>query len=39
MFIVADAAKTKITHVLTSNLNSDDLGKNAFYSMVEFKGP
>jgi hypothetical protein len=24
---------------LTPNLNIDDSGKNAFYSMVEFRGP
>ena len=36
---VADAAKTKIMRILTSNMNFDDFGKNAFYSVVEFKGP
>ena len=36
---VADAAKTKIMKILTPNLNFDLSGKNAFYSVVEFKGP
>lgn len=36
---VADAAKTKIMKILTPNLNFDHSGKNAFYSVVEFKGP
>ena len=39
IFKVADAAKTKIMRILTPNLNFDDSGKNAFYSVVEFKGP
>ena len=38
MFIVADAAKTKIMCNLTPNLNFDDSGKNAFYFVVEFEG-
>lgn len=36
---LADAAKTKVMRILTPNLNFDDSGKNAFYSVVEFKGP
>jgi hypothetical protein len=32
---VADAAKTKIMRISTPNLNFDDSGKNAFYSIVE----
>jgi hypothetical protein len=36
---VADAAKTKVMRILTPNLNFDDSGKNAFYCIVEFKGP
>jgi hypothetical protein len=36
---VADAAKTKVMRILTPNLNFDDSGQNAFYSVVEFKGP
>jgi hypothetical protein len=39
IFKVADAAKTKVMKILTPNLNFDDSGKNAFYSVVEFKGP
>lgn len=39
IFKVADAAKTKIMRILTPNLNFDDSGKNAFYSVVEFSGP
>jgi hypothetical protein len=36
---LSDAAKTKIIRVLTPNLNFDYSGKNAFYSVLEFKGP
>lgn len=36
---VADAAKSKIMHITTPSLNFDDSGKNAFYSVVEHKGP
>jgi hypothetical protein len=36
---VADAAKSKIMRILTPNLNFDDSGKNAFFSVVEYKGP
>jgi hypothetical protein len=36
---VADAAKTKMMRILTPNLNFDHSGKNAFYSVVEFRGP
>ena len=39
IFKVADAAKTKIMRILTPNFNFDHSGKNAFYSVVEFKGP
>ena len=39
IFKIADAAKTKVMKILTSSLNFDDSGKNAFYSVVEFKGP
>jgi hypothetical protein len=35
---VADAAKTKVMCILTPNLNFDDSGKNAFVSVVEYKG-
>jgi len=36
---IADAAKTKVMKILTPNLNFDHSGKNAFYSVVEFRGP
>lgn len=36
---LAEAAKTKIMRISSSNLNFDDSGKNAFYSVVEFNGP
>jgi hypothetical protein len=36
---LADAAKTKIMHISTAFLNFDHSGKNAFYSVVDFKGP
>jgi hypothetical protein len=36
---LADAAKTKIMRISTPSLNFDHSGKNAFYSIVEFKGP
>jgi hypothetical protein len=39
IFKVADVAKTKIMKILTPNFNFDHSGKNAFYSVVEFKGP
>jgi hypothetical protein len=36
---LAEAAKTKIMRITTPCLNLDDSGKNAFYSVVEYKGP
>jgi hypothetical protein len=36
---LAEAAKTKIMHISTPSLNFDDSRKNAFYSVVEYKGP
>lgn len=36
---VAEAAKTRIMRITTAALNFDDSGKNAFYSVVEHKGP
>ncbi len=36
---LADAAKTKLMRISTSSLNFDHSGKNAFYSIVDFKGP
>jgi hypothetical protein len=39
IFKIADAAKTKVMKILTPSLNFDDSGKNAFCSVVEFRGP
>jgi hypothetical protein len=39
IFKLADAAKTSVMKILTQNLNFDDSGKNAFVSVVEYKGP
>jgi hypothetical protein len=36
---VADAAKSRMMRILTPRLNFDDSGKNAFYSVIEYKGP
>jgi hypothetical protein len=36
---MADCARTKIMKIMTPSLNFDDSGKNAFYSVVEHKGP
>ena len=36
---LAEAAKSKIMRISTPSLNFEDSGKNAFYSVVEFKGP
>lgn len=36
---IAHAAKSKVMRILTPALNFDDSGKNAFYSVVEHKGP
>ena len=36
---LAEEAKSKIMRISTPSLNFDDSGKNAFYSVVEFKGP
>jgi hypothetical protein len=36
---LADAAKTRIMRITSPDLNYDHSGKNAFYSVVEFKGP
>ena len=35
----ADAPKTKIMCISTPLLNFDHSGKNAFYTVVDFKGP
>ena len=36
---LADAAKSKIMRITTPSLNFDHSGKNAYYSVVDFKGP
>jgi hypothetical protein len=36
---VADAAKSSVMKILSPNFNFDDSGKNAFFSVVEYKGP
>ncbi|MEM2759522.1 MAG: DUF1326 domain-containing protein [Nitrososphaerales archaeon] len=36
---VAHAATTRMMRITTPNLNFDESGKNAFYSIVKFKGP
>jgi hypothetical protein len=36
---VADAVKSKMMHILTPNFNFDDSSKNAFVSVIEYKGP
>jgi hypothetical protein len=36
---LAEAAKTKVMRITTSHLNFDHSGKNALYSVIEYKGP
>jgi len=36
---LAEAAKSKIMRITTQSLNFDHSGKNAFYAVVDFKGP
>ncbi|MGI0044627.1 MAG: DUF1326 domain-containing protein [Nitrososphaeraceae archaeon] len=36
---LAEAAKSKIMRITTPSLNFEHSGQNAFYSLVEFKGP
>jgi hypothetical protein len=36
---LAECAKSRIMKIVTPGLNFDDSGKNAFYSVVEHKGP
>jgi hypothetical protein len=36
---LAEAAKSKIMRITTPNLNFDHSGQNAFYAVVEYKGP
>jgi hypothetical protein len=36
---LADAARSKVMRITSPEMNFDHSGKNAFYSVVEFKGP
>ena len=36
---LADAVKSKVMRITSPDLKYDDSGKNAFYSVVEFKDP
>jgi len=36
---IAEAAKTKIMRITTPSLNFEHSGQNAFYSVIDFKGP
>jgi hypothetical protein len=36
---LADSVKSKVMRITSPDLKYDDSGKNAFYSVVEFKGP
>lgn len=36
---LAEAARSKIMRITTQSLNYDHSGQNAFYSVVEYKGP
>ena len=36
---LADAAKSKVMRITSPDLKFDHSGKNAFYSVVEYKGP
>ncbi|HEY7080857.1 MAG TPA: hypothetical protein VH500_14230 [Nitrososphaeraceae archaeon] len=35
----SESAKRKLMHIATPSLNFDHSDKNAFYFVVEFKGP
>ncbi|HEX2014375.1 MAG TPA: DUF1326 domain-containing protein [Nitrososphaera sp.] len=39
IFKLADAAKSRVMHILTPNFNFDDFGQNAFFAKVEYNGP
>ncbi|MGH9982372.1 MAG: DUF1326 domain-containing protein [Nitrososphaeraceae archaeon] len=39
IFKFAEAAKSKIMRITTQSLNFDHSGQNAFYAVVDFKGP
>ena len=36
---LAEAAKSKIMRITTKSINFDQSGQNAFYAVVDFKGP
>jgi hypothetical protein len=36
---LAEAAKSKVMHITTPNLNFDHSGQNAYYSIVDYNGP
>jgi hypothetical protein len=36
---LAEAAKSKIMRITTQSINFDHSGQNAFYAVVDFKGP
>jgi hypothetical protein len=36
---LAEAAKSRIMRITTQNLNFDHSGQNAYYSLVDYKGP
>jgi hypothetical protein len=36
---LAEAAKSKIMRIATQSINFDHSGQNAFYAVVDFKGP
>jgi hypothetical protein len=36
---LAEAAKSRIMRITTQNLNFDHSGQNAYYSVVDYKGP
>ena len=39
IFKLAEAVKSKIMRITTQSLNFDHSGQNAFYAVVDFKGP
>ncbi|MGC1133319.1 MAG: DUF1326 domain-containing protein [Nitrososphaeraceae archaeon] len=39
IFKLAEAAKSKIMRITTQSLNFDHSGQNAFYAVVDFRGP
>ena len=39
IFKIADAAKSKLMSISTTNMNFDHSGQNAFFAQVEYRGP